>query len=151
MSRRAGPVDGPREPQDALSEQQGRETMPTELSRHVATVVDIVKIGCESCQIMAEQPPRVQIVQIEARETGWRTVGRIAESVGFCPSCGAVYAELHDRIPVECAEYPCPKCNKSDSLEYRIERIELAEQGHVFVASVECEACKRRSLFSPPA
>jgi hypothetical protein len=117
------------------------------LSPDQGTLIEAVLNGCQDCGIADEEIPQVEIVQIRAGETGWQTVGTITSTGRFCDSCGAFYVELRNRIPVEIAEYPCPKCDKSDLLEYRIERIERTDDGYAFAASVQCKGCNRRSLF----
>lgn len=96
-----------------------------------------------------EVPPKAEVVRADVNEYGWLAAGRMPsrEFVGFCGSCGAAYAEIQRAVPVELAEYPCPKCEGRDALRYQVLRVELLDDEYVFVASAECTNCSHRTGF----
>src|ERR1700758_1448983 len=81
--------------------------------------LDVIALGCTHCGLDTQAPMRVEILRIDAREAGWVAAGYVTGK-GCCRSCGKIYAELHRLIPIECAEYRCPKCDRSESLDYRV-------------------------------
>jgi len=140
------------EPNLSAATRSGREVVRSELQHAADVVLDVITHVCPGCGYMPGPPDtrssfRVEIARIDAREAGWLTVGQITDLSTVCPSCGQFYSALHRVIPIECAEFACPKCHRSESLDYRVERIELVDERYVFVASIECTKCHHRSLL----
>jgi predicted nucleic acid-binding Zn ribbon protein len=102
---------------------------------------------CPGCGAnAAPEDASVSVTQIEATDHGWRAVGKVEHEVTFCPSCGQMFELLQNIVPVECAEYPCPRCNDPSRLTYRIVEVKKKGDSWGFTAEVECGKCQRRGI-----
>ncbi len=95
---------------------------------------------------------RIKIVSIEAQDTHWdlRGKGKLEKNAGpklFCPECGSILETLEYMIPIECASFSCPNCGQLQHLEYKIQRIEVANDAFQFEAKITCRKCGNTKSF----
>ncbi len=58
-----------------------------------------------------------------------------------------MYAEVQTRIPIECASYKCPKCHGTESLVYRVKRIDAKGIEFRFEAEISCVAYQSKKTL----
>jgi hypothetical protein len=102
--------------------------------------------GCGSVNF-AGPGSRVRVVDISQVEAGWIAHGVIYLSYQ-CMVCGAVYTQIVQSIPIECASFPCPRCGPGSKLTPEVMAISEAEGGYSFIALLKCDSCSRQSRLS---
>src|SRR5262245_51996402 len=116
--------------------------------REIGLVIGFGGGVCDSCGYAEPQTPSVSVSQIESTAVGWRAVGVTEGWSWTCPRCGQVHAYLNKVVPVEIAEYPCPKCHDPSRLDYRIVEVKKENEGdaYQFAAEIECRRCAHRGI-----
>ena len=99
-------------------------------------------------------PQPVRVLTISQVEAGWIAHGRV--KTGYCDLCGSAYRILAQYVPIECAEYPCPRCNED---ELKCDIVSITYTGglsdYAFEARLTCPKCgtttaPRRILCNKP-
>lgn len=103
---------------------------------------------CPYCDVVAPSPPDqrdVRIVKISQKKDGWRAEGQFFSC--RCPTCAAVFRGIVESVPVECAEYPCPRCGPGSIL--RTDVLALTDRAgyYDFEATLRCPKCEGRRRF----
>jgi hypothetical protein len=101
---------------------------------------------CPHCDVATHPDQRaIQIVNINQEKDGWRAHGRLFTC--RCPSCGTMLSAIMASVPVECAEYQCPRCGPESIL--RTDVLSLTSQGgyYDFEAMLRCPKCRGRRRF----
>jgi hypothetical protein len=101
---------------------------------------------CLGCFWKVEPRKRVRVVDITQVKAGWLAHGEIRRL--RCHSCGRVYTELVQYVPIECATFPCPGCGPGAELTTEILSIAETETGYSFVAVLKCAACSKQRRLS---
>jgi predicted RNA-binding Zn-ribbon protein involved in translation (DUF1610 family) len=100
---------------------------------------------CPGCGVSFSEP-YVRVFAMTQIKDGWLTQGHIAGDAS-CPSCGEVYSAVCDYIPVECAEFRCPKCGPDAPMKPDVLVVTKAEDGYLFRATLKCARCSRPHIF----
>lgn len=112
-------------------------------TRHALAVLNE---GCSMCGAWERLPFTVRVASIEAQSQGWRVegVGELQSLHVHCPMCAQMHDGIMNVIPIECSCYDCPRCQKTDALEYRVSKIEVKDRQFTFEAAITCRRCRNR-------
>ena len=102
---------------------------------------------CRGCgQQLASLRRGIRVVDIAQTKVGWLAWGRVHRA--SCPTCGQAFAYMIRYIPVECADFTCPRCGPGSALTPDILEITEDETGYNFVALLKCNKCSNRQRLS---
>ncbi len=65
-----------------------------------------------------------------------------------CSNCHFIYRAIMRTIPIQCAEFPCPKCGESQNLHPKIRNIKTDLQTFEFEVEIECKKCKKKKSLT---
>ena len=102
----------------------------------------------------------VAVSTIAARDYDWRLEGqgklfRYNQYGGSgshcvsCPYCAHMYDAVVYAIPTECQAYRCTTCDESESLEYRVTKIDANGLDFPFEGTIICARCRKKVCSDP--
>ncbi len=105
--------------------------------------------ACVQCGHRSLFPCTVELSSIISKEHGWELegIGKLDQEFIRCPACAQMPDGVANIIPIECHSYHCPKCGQSDSLEYKVQKIEASGNDFLFEAQINCKKCGKKSFF----
>lgn len=95
----------------------------------------------------AKLPERIADTSAEATDHGWKSAGGGDFLSSRCPTCNQTYFAIQRQIPVQVSHIQCPRCGESQSLDYTVTKVTLAESTFSFEATLTCSHCKKRNAF----
>ena len=112
-----------------------------------AQVAAIEFVDPDSCPInrFGMSKPRVQVVDIAQVKVGWIAQGIIRRQIA-CERCGAVYTQVVQYVPIECATFPCPSCGHGSKLITEVLSLTAIEDE---TSSLRCSSVMRAQDSTP--
>ena len=96
-------------------------------------------------------PAKVKITKLHAagEEWGGSGVAEMTRDYVKCPDCGGIFEALLHAIPVQCADFVCPRCKEAEHLDYTLEGADEKDSGaYQFTAIISCSKCNRKRSMS---
>jgi hypothetical protein len=95
-------------------------------------------------------------VEVTSLETLERA--RVAQGKGrvrkYCGRCGQEYEALANAIPIECENIPCPKCNETQHIVFKVQSLKNIqhaspdEASFEFTVEMSCRRCTKKKEFT---
>lgn len=123
--------------------------MMNDLPEAKNAIVIVYPNVCHHCLRPQRDPYDVRITSIESIEEGWIACGKGHYNIErMCYDCGALYRAIAHAIPIQCAPFPCPKCDELQNLSYNIRNIKTFEDSFEFEIEIECNKCKKKKSLT---
>lgn len=91
----------------------------------------------------------IEIYAAEVDDEEWRAQGHGQIISRRCRTCSAKYSAILEAIPVHLGRFECPKCGSSESISYKVDRLDCSNVFEFdFEVRIVCDKCRKKKTLS---